>query len=147
MKSGILYSNCGISIVEMMVAIVITMIGVLSIFTLQSSSWKTVAKSDYLGRASQILANEMQRQESLICNPHYLVEVWTKTFKVKTSDPDADGVAGASTSGDADYTITIKRESIGTDIWRVTINVSWPPLNSTGITENMVITRQARCSY
>lgn len=143
----IIKNHRGISIIEMMVAVVITMIGVLSIFMLQSSSWKTVAKSDYLGRASQILANELQRQESLICNRHYFVEIGTKTFSVKASDPDADGVAAAAISGDAVYTMSIKTENIGTEIWRVTVTVSWPPLNPQGITENLVITRQARCGF
>ncbi|MGB5217831.1 MAG: prepilin-type N-terminal cleavage/methylation domain-containing protein [Smithella sp.] len=137
----IIRNKRGISITEMMVAVVITMIGVLSIFMLQSSSWRTVAKSDYLGRASEILSGELQRQEALIMNPRYFVETGTFVDTVRASSQ------GASVAGDAVYNVRTRIESIGTDIWRVTVTVTWPPLNSKGITENIVVTRQERFSF
>lgn len=137
----IICNKRGISIVEMMIAVVITMIGVLSILMLQSSSWRTVAKSDYLGRAAEILSGELQRQEALILNPRYFVETGTFVNTVRASSQ------GASVEGDAVYNVRTRIESIGTEIWRVTVTVTWPPLNNKGITENMVVTRQERFSF
>lgn len=137
----IICNKKGISIIEMMIAVVITMIGVLSILMLQSSSWKTVAKSDYLGRAAEILSGELQRQEALILNPRYFVETGTFNSTILASSQ------GASVSGDATYNVRTRIESIGTDVWRVTVTVMWPPLNTTGITENIVVTRQERFSF
>lgn len=131
----------GISVIEMMVAVVITMVGVLSILLLQSSSWRTVAKSDYLGRASEILAGELQRQEALILNPRYFVETGTTTTTLTASSQ------AATVDGDATYRVRTIIQSIGTDVWRVTVTVTWPPLNNKGITENMVVTRQERFSF
>ncbi|HQI24847.1 MAG TPA: prepilin-type N-terminal cleavage/methylation domain-containing protein [Smithella sp.] len=137
----IICNKKGISIIEMMVAVVITMIGVLSILMLQSSSWKTVSKSDYLGRAAEILAGELQRRESLIMNPRFFVETGTTAANVMASSETA------AVEGDATYTVRTRIESIGTDVWRVTVTVTWPPLNNTGITENIVVTRQERFSF
>ncbi len=131
----------GISIVEMMIAVVITMIGVLSILMLQSSSWRTVSKSDYLGRAAEILSGELQRQEALILNPRYFVETGNQTVTLRASSQTT------SVDGDANYTVRTRIENIGNQVWRVTVNVSWPPLNNTGITENIVVTRQERFSF
>lgn len=145
----IIRNHRGISIIEMMVAVVITMIGVLSIFMLQSSSWKTVAKSDYLGRAAEILASELQREEVLILNPHWFVSITPPNppcVPVRASDPDADGSPGAAIDGDAQYCIMTRREAAGIEAWRVTVTVRWPPLNNIGITETMVMTRQERWS-
>ena len=117
------------------------MIGVLSILMFQSSSWKTVSKSDYLGRAAEILSGELQRQEALILNPRYFVETGNQTVTLRASSQTT------SVDGDANYTVRTRIENIGNQVWRVTVNVSWPPLNNTGITENIVVTRQERFSF
>lgn len=137
----IIRNKRGISIIEMMVAVVITMIGVLSILMLQSSSWKTVARSDYLGRASEILAGELQRREMLIMNPRFFVETGTTMANVTASSE------AAAVEGDATYSVRTTTQNIGPETWRVTVTVTWPPLNSRGITENMVVTRQERASF
>jgi hypothetical protein len=45
-------------------------------------------------------------------------------------------------SGDAQFNVTTEITNIGANIWRVTVWVSWPPLNATGISESLVVTRQ-----
>ncbi len=136
----IIRNKRGISIIEMMVAVVITMIGVLSIFMLQSSAWKTVAKSDYLGRAAGILAGELQRREAFIMNANNAVETGKTVVNLRASE------GAAAVDGDAVYGVETNIQNIGTDIWRVTVTVKWPPLNNKGITENIVVTRLARFS-
>ena len=58
------------------------------------------------------------------------------TRTVNTSDQ------GAAQAGDINFTVTTTITNIATNVWRVTVRVSWAPLNPTGITESFVVTRQ-----
>ena len=137
----------GISMVEMLVAIVVTSIAVMSILSLQSSGWRTAAKSDHLGRAAGILYNELETREVYIMNP-------SNTVTIGTFGPATVLASGqaAAVEGDATFQLTTTIANISTlnpqdavhGPWRVTVTVTWPPLNSTGVTENIVVTRQDR---
>jgi Tfp pilus assembly protein PilV len=132
----------GISMVEVLVAILLTAVAVIGILTLQSTAWRTAGRSDYLGRAAGILHSELERTELFIMNPLNAVTAGTTSPTVLVS-----GLT-AAVDGDASYTVsTVIDDSIGTNIWRVTVTVTWPPLNSTGITENIVVTRQDRYRF
>jgi Tfp pilus assembly protein PilV len=140
---NIICDKRGITIVEMLVAVLLTTTAVISITFLQDTSWKTVAKSDYLGRAAGILYSEMERREAIIMNPSALV---TEGTMEKTVYPSGQETA---IEGDIPFLVntTIASLGTGTNAWRVTINVKWPPLNSTGITENMIVTKQDRYKF
>jgi hypothetical protein len=52
----------------------------------------------------------------------------------------------AAQPGDAAYTVTtvitdISPVTPGT-VWQVRVTVTWPPLNNTGVTETVIVTRQ-----
>jgi Tfp pilus assembly protein PilE len=129
--------NRGFTLVEVVIAMFLTVVAVLGIFALVSPAWKTATRSDYLGRASGILYETLMTQEARIMNPCCSVtEV--------TTGPTVVFSSGQTTAqpGDAQFNVTSTITSIGTDIWRVTVRVSWPPLNATGISESLVVTRQ-----
>lgn len=142
---SIICDKRGITIVEMLVAIILTTVGVISISFLQDTSWKTVAKSDYLGRAAGILYSELETRGAIIMNPVTKNTVTAGTQN-KTVFPSGEETA---IEGDVPFIVTTTIASLGTgtDAWRVTINVKWPPLNNTGITENTVITLQDRYKF
>jgi Tfp pilus assembly protein PilV len=135
----------GISMVEMLVAILLTTVALIGILTLQSTAWRTAGRSDYLGRAAGILYSEMEAREAWIMNPLNTVTEGTTTNPAVLVSGQA-----AAVEGDANYTVSTVIAGIGTSeipAWRVTVTVTWPPLNSTGITENIVVTRQDRYRF
>ena len=69
-------------------------------------------------------------------NPCNVVTTGTVTQTVYTSGQ------GAAQSGDIGFTIQTTTATVATNVWRVTVTVSWPPLNATGIRESIVVTRQ-----
>ena len=122
---------------EVLVAFLITTIGIISMLALQPTGWKTMAKADYVGRASGILYKTLEDQENFILNPCNTVTVGTTTATVNSSDQ------ATAITGDIPYTVTTTIAQDGaTSGFLVTVTVTWPPLNSRGISETMVVTRQ-----
>jgi len=133
----------GIGMIEVLVAIFLTSVSIISVMSLQSSAWRSSARSDYLGRAAGILHSELETREIIIMNPLNAVATGTTANTVLVSGQ------GAAVDGDASFTVTTVIASLGagTNAWRVTVTVTWPPLNNVGITENIVVTRQDRYRF
>jgi Tfp pilus assembly protein PilV len=132
-----LCNKTGMGMIEVLIAILLTAIGLMTILSLQSTSLRTVGKSDFLGRASGILYNELERNEAFIMNPSNLVTAGTTG-----PTPVLVSYQPAAVEGDITFQVTTVIDSLGANTWRVTVTVTWPPLNPTGITENIVVTRQ-----
>jgi Tfp pilus assembly protein PilV len=128
-------NNRGFTLVEVTIAMFLTVVAVLGIFALVSPAWKTAAKSDYLGRASGILYEQLMKQEALIMNP-------CNTVQAGTTGPAAVFASDRTTAqpGDAQFNVTTTITNIGTDVWRVTVRVTWT--GNTGISESLIVTRQ-----
>jgi Tfp pilus assembly protein PilV len=61
----------GFGLLEVVIAVFMTAVGILPIFSLLSPAWRTVGRSDSLGRASGILYEQLMRiqnHESLLQN-------------------------------------------------------------------------------
>lgn len=127
----------GISLIESLVAVLLLTIGVVAVMTMQPTSLKTGAKADNLGRAVMLLHKELMIQEAWIMNPCNDVTTGTVTKTVYTSDQET------ALSGDASFNVSTVTTAVAgtTNTWRVSITVSWP-LNTTGITDNLIVTRQ-----
>ena len=69
--------NRGFTLVEVLIAIFITVVAVLGILALISPAWQTAARSDYLGRASGILYERLMMEEGRILNPCCIVPAGT----------------------------------------------------------------------
>jgi len=103
---------------------------------MQPSAWRASARTDYLGRAAMMLSKEITTRELMIMNPCNVVATGTATQTVFTSGQ------GTAQSGDIGFTIQTTTTTVATNIWRVAVRVSWPPVNATGIQESIVVTRQ-----
>lgn len=128
--------------IEVIIAMFITVVAVLAVFSLVSPAWRTAARSDYMGRASGILYEQLMRQEARIMNPCCRVDPATTADDPVTTDNIpvlASGQATAQT-GDAEFLVSTTITALAANTWRVTIRVAWP--GHTGISESLVVTRQ-----
>ncbi len=133
--SSLSCNNRGMGLVEVVIAMFLTVVAVLAIFSLQPVAWKTAARSDYLGRASGILYEQLLTQEALIMNP-------CNTVTTGTTGPTPVFASGQTTAqpGDAQFNVTTTITSLAANVWRVTVRVAWA--GHTGISESLVVTRQ-----
>jgi Tfp pilus assembly protein PilE len=128
-------NNRGFTLVEVVIAMFVTIVAVLGILALVSPGWKTATRSDNLGRASGILYETLMTQEAWILNP-------CNTVTTGTTGPTAVFASGQPTAqqGDLQFNVTTTITSIGTDVWSVNIRVAWT--DHPGISETLVVTRQ-----
>ena len=132
-----LHSLCnkkGMGLIEVIMAMFLTTVGIMALLSLQPSGWQTMAKSDYIGRASGILYKTLEDQETLILNPCNAVVIGTTIASVKVSGQNE------SIPGDMTYTVntTIAQDGAA---FVVTVTVTWPT-NANGISESVAVTRQ-----
>jgi Tfp pilus assembly protein PilV len=123
--------------VEVMIAMFITVVAIISIFSLLPLSWQTAGKSDYLGRAAGILQMELELREGQIMRNN-IPALGTTTRNVQASDPFT---VSAGIRGDVTMSIrtTISRRT--NNSWLVTVNVTWPG-NPQGLTNSIIATPQ-----
>ena len=133
--SSSLCNRRGITLIESVIAIMLVSIGLIGLMSMQPSAWQTTARTDYMGRGAMVLNRELTRQELRLMNPCNAVTTGTQTRTINTSDQGTQ-------AGDINFTVSTTITSIATNVWRVTVQVSWPPLNSTGLVESIVVTRQ-----
>ena len=128
-------NNRAFTLIEVVIAMFVTVVAVLGILALVSPAWRTAARSDYLGRASGILYETLMTQEAWIMNP-------CNTVTAGTTGPTAVFASGQTTAqpGDAQFNVTTTVTSTGTGIWSVTVLVAWT--GHPGISDTLVVTRQ-----
>lgn len=126
----------GITLIESVIAILLVSVGLIGLLGMQPPAWQTSARTDYLGRAAMMLSKELTTRELMIMNPCNVVAAGTVTQTVFTSGQ------GTAQSGDIGFTIQATTAAVATNVWRVTVTVSWPPVNATGIRESIVVSRQ-----
>jgi hypothetical protein len=130
----------GIGMIEVVIALFLLMIGVLSLFTLQPSSWNLSGRADSLSRGAGLLRSELEANESLIMNPNFpnpciAVNPLVVTRTVRSSNETAPQ------PGDFAFNVqtTILDNLNGS--WSLRVRVTWPS-NNVGISETRVVTRQ-----
>ncbi len=126
----------GLSMIEVLIALFLTMIGVMALISMQPQGWLLSGRSDYLGRAAEVLHKELETKEALIMNPCNTVTEGTFNKNIFAS-----GTGGVGT-GDAPYAVQTTIALVGANTWRLTIRVTWPGNNVVGIRENVIVTRQ-----
>jgi len=139
----LLCNKKGMSMAEVLVAVLLTSVGIIALLALQPTGWKTMAKADYVGRASGILYKTLEDNENFILNPCNAITVGTTgPISVKSSDQTS------VITGDITYQVTTTIAQDGTSSgYIVTVTVTWPPLNNIGISETMVVAPQQLCKY
>jgi len=140
----------GISLVEVIIAMFLTTTAILGIFSLQAPAWHSMSKADYLGRASEIMHRQLESTEV------YLMNQCNTSASTETGIPAVPGQGAsasaayavqtsgltAHTRGDIAYTVTTTISGQTANYFRVTVNVKWPPVNSTGISQTIYVARQ-----
>ena len=132
-------NECGVSLIEVVIATFLLTVGVVAILSLQPSAWQATSRSDFMGRAAGILHKELEMNEAFIMNPSNAVATGTTTNTVYPSGQAAAGV------GDVPYTVTTTIANTGTNLWTVAVGVSWP--NHAAVTGKITVTRQDRFRY
>jgi hypothetical protein len=121
--SRLLLSNRGIGLIEVVIAIFLVAVGVMATLSMQPSAWRTIGKSDYMGRGAGILHRELELREAWIANPCNVVPLGNRPVQ----NIIVSGL-GAEVRGDATYTVNTNITAVGgtTNTWTVTVTVTWP---------------------
>ncbi|MEE9911461.1 MAG: hypothetical protein K4571_07025 [Deltaproteobacteria bacterium] len=145
----LLRTSKGMGLVEVMIAIFLTSTAIFAAFSLQAPAWKAAAKADYTGRASEIMHRQLESTEAYLmnqCNTVASSETGVPAIPVaganasSTYNVSVSGLGGIK--GDATYTVTTAIAAQTVTYFRVTVTVTWPPLNPTGITQTIFVSRQ-----
>lgn len=131
------------SIVECLIAVLLTTIAFVSLMLMQSLAWKGAGKSDYLGRAAAILQRELESNEGAI--------LWgtgappngpptSNTAVITCADASGTTITcgGASTIFTITYTPTLPAGTLTT--YLINVKVIWPG-SVNGITSSMIVSR------
>ena len=148
----LLCNKTGVGLIEVLIAIFLTATGIMALLSLQPQGWRTMAKADYMGRASGILYKTLQENETIILNPCLNVTLYP------VGSPHIQSILvsdqSSAISGDMTYTVTttVTIETPGVlnltpQVYLVTVTVTWPPINPTGITESQLITSQDNYAF
>lgn len=131
-------NNKGISLVEVMIAMFLTTIAVISILPMQNMSLRTASRSDYLGRAAGIMQAELEARENQIMIG--IIPASTINQAIKVS-----GVTG-SIDGDATFNIvtTTSTNPLAANSWLVNVRVTWTGGPANGINSGIIVTMQSR---
>jgi Tfp pilus assembly protein PilV len=129
----------GFGMIEVIIALFMTVVAVLGVFSLVSPAWRTSTRSDYLGRASGILYEELIRQEARIMNPCCSVTAGTLPAVAVNTSGQTTAQAG-DVQFNVNTTITDLSTATSPNFWGVTVRVTWP--GHTGISESLVVSRQ-----
>jgi len=140
MFTTICRNNKGVTLVESIVAMGLITIGIIAILTMQPTSMKAAAKSDYLGRGVMLLNKEFMNQELFIMNPCNTVAASNITKTVYVSGRSTT----AQNDGDALFNVqtTVSAVPSSTTSWKVTVIVTWPPTYTNGVKDSIIVTRQ-----
>jgi prepilin-type N-terminal cleavage/methylation domain-containing protein len=133
-------SNRGMSLVEVLIALVVLNVGVLGLLSIQPSGWRLSGKSDFLGRAAGILHKELQVNEMQIMNPNNANPCVMVNPLVSNRSVWASGQTAAQ-PGDASFNVVTSIADQLNGTWLVTVTVT-PPASSVGISDSLLVTRQ-----
>jgi hypothetical protein len=136
-----IFNNKGISIIEALMAALLTAVAVISLLPMQDTSMRTGFKSDYLGRATGIMQSTLETREYQIMNANNPLILGTVTSTVTVSGQDA-------IAGDATFNVvtTTSVNPSAPNSWLVNVRVTWTGGPANGINSSIIVTRQMRFS-
>jgi Tfp pilus assembly protein PilV len=143
-----LRASKGFGMVEVLVAVFLTVTAIMAIFALQVPALRQTARSDYLGRATEIMHRQLESTEVYLMNQCNTAAVATNGIPAipaigASASSTYDVLASGSTSaiqGDATFTVATTIVRTAANDFRVTLTVTWP--NATGITQTIFVSRQ-----
>ncbi len=129
----------GITLIELMIAALITAVGIMALLSMHPTAWRASGRSDLMGRAAGILNEELETYEMRIMNPCNPIPDATP-YTVFTSG------AGAAQQGDFAYAVQPTITVNGDGSCLVTVRVTWPG-NAAGIADTILVTMQERYRF
>jgi hypothetical protein len=134
----------GMGLVEVIIAVFLTTVGILALLTLQPTARSTTLHADYVGRAAGILHKTMEDNENWIINP---------CNSVTLGDQDGEGITvytsgeNARLRGDIGYMVKTNIVQDGGNVhgFVVTVTVTWRGTagqNARSISESVTVARQ-----
>jgi Tfp pilus assembly protein PilV len=142
-------NNRGITIVEVLITMFLTAVGIMALLSMQPTSWNAAGRSDFMGRAAGTLQSELERNEIWIMNPKNVFATACdssgRNLCLNATCTRTSYASSQSTqqTGDVPYTIatTVAPLSGTTNAWTVKVQVTWPG-NARGISEAAIVSRQ-----
>jgi hypothetical protein len=119
---------------EVVVATMLVMIGVIGVLSVQPQGWKLAAKTDKLSRAAELVHEELETNEVAIMNCCNALPA-TNTRTVFASGQTS------SQTGDLLYTVQTTVTATGASQWRVKSLVTWTG-NAVGISGSILVSTQ-----
>ncbi len=129
----------GITLAELMIAALITTVGILALLSMHPTAWRATGSSDLMGRAAGILQEELETYEMLIMNP-------CNPIPAATPHPVFTSGGGAAQPGDFTYAVQPTITVNGDGSCLVTVRVTWPG-NNNGIADSILVTMQERYRF
>ena len=86
--------NKGVGMIEVLIAIFLTATGIMALLSLQPQGWRTMAKADYIGRASGILYKTLENYETIILNPCNAATVGAQTEEQVKVSGQSSAISG-----------------------------------------------------
>lgn len=131
-----IFNKKGMSIIECLVAVLLTTTGIISLMTMQSVALQGSGKSDYLGRASGILQRELEMREIQIMRG----PPPAGPFPIITCADQNGNTVSCSAAG-VMFTITYTMTKPST-WWLINVKLTWPGSSVNGISSSMAVARQ-----
>jgi len=128
-------NNRGFSMIDSVMAICITLIGIAGLLSIMPIGWGLAGSSDMRTMASEILQRELENMEMLVMNPCNTIIVGTIADKTVYSS----GASGA-VAGNRSFTVRRAIAQSGTG-WQIQATVIWPG-TATGVGESRLVIRQ-----
>lgn len=141
---ALISNNKGFTIIEMLVAILLTVIGIVGLLSMQPQGWALSSRSDALGRANQMLHEQFELTELHVMNACNANSPWGSALPgngATIQDTSTISSSGGNAAGDYRFTVVSRITGTGTNTWRIRLQITWPG-NATGISESRDVTRQ-----
>jgi len=133
-------SNKGFGLIDAIMALSVMAIGVLALLSLMPQGWSTARNSDERSRAAMIMHREFENVQALIANKCNQTPTVSTDYTPKQVNSSGQTTAIA---GDQVFTVnkTIAPVAGTTNMWTITIQVTWPG-TSTGLRDSHQVIQQ-----
>ncbi len=119
-------NNKGITLIESLIAVMLTGIAIVGLLTMQPMGWQSAGKADSISHATEIMQREL---ETIECS---IMSGTIPANQVNVSGPAGNEAFTINT------TITVRP---GGGTWLVRVRVTWPG-NATGVSSSMIVSHQ-----
>lgn len=128
--SRMILNDRGISIVESLIAVMLTGLAVIGLLTMAPLGMQSAGKADSISHGTQIMQRELEDVESRIMAGNFsALSDLTKTNVVEIVDKER-------------FTINVAVTEPSTNRWLVRVRVTWPS-STKGVRSSILVTRQS----